>query len=205
MKVEEAIKNRRTLKVLATEFAEVKDISKDVSKILEMGHSAPFHYINSKAQEKELTSLAPWRFYVLDGDACRKLASYFEENEIAGGKIIDMLKAAQTLIQVTWTPETVENDLLVSEATNIEHIAATSAAIQNMLLAATSLGYENYWSSGGMLKEEQLFTKLGISLDEKLLGSIFLFDADTSAFKTKKGALRGRQGPIEKCAKRIKL
>ena len=141
----------------------------------------------------------------MDGEACRKLAGYFEEHEIAGGKIINMLKAAQTLIQVTWTPEKVENDSLVAESTNIEHIAATSAAIQNMLLTATSLDYENYWSSGGMLKEEGFLELLGIPLDEKLLGSVFLFDKDTSGFKTKKGALRGRQGPVEKCSKNIKL
>ena len=83
MKLQEAIKRRRTLKVLSQENVKVKDISDDVLEILEMGGKAPFHYVNTKASEKDLKSLAPWRFYVLNGASCRKLADYFLENEIA--------------------------------------------------------------------------------------------------------------------------
>ncbi len=36
--------------------------------------------------------------------------------------------------------------------TNVEHIAAAYAAIQNLLLAATARGIRNYWSSGGVLR-----------------------------------------------------
>ena len=205
MKLQEAIKSRRTLKVLSEENTVMKDISKDVSEILEMGNSAPFHYINSKAADKDLKSLAPWRFYVLDGKECNKLADYFTDNNIAGGKIIDMLRAAQSLIQVTWTPEILGETDFADQSINIEHVAATAAAVQNMLLTATALGYENYWSSGGVLKEDQFRNLLHIPLDEQLLASLFLFESDTGRFKTKKGALRGRQGTIENCSKQIKL
>lgn len=204
MKLQEAIESRRTLKVLSQENVPVKDISEDVLKILEMGGKAPFHYINSSTATKDLKSLAPWRFYVLDGKSCRKLAAYFIDNTIAAGKIIDMLRAAQSLIQVTWTPEKTEDDLL-SEKTNIEHIAATSASVQNMLLTATALGYENYWSSGGVLREDPFKELLEIPTDELLVASLFLFDADTENCKTKKGALRGRQGSVDSYSKTIEL
>jgi nitroreductase len=205
MKLQEAIKRRRTLKVLSQENVTVKNISDDVQEILEMGGKAPFHYINPKASEKDLRSLAPWRFYVLNGESCRKLADYFLENKIEGGKIIQMLRASQTLIQVTWTPEELISDLPVSGETNIEHIAATSAAVQNMLLTATALGYENYWSSGGALREDRFKEMFGIPLEEQLLASLFLFDFNTGNCKTKKGALRGRQGDIDDFSKTVNL
>jgi nitroreductase len=190
---------------LSQENLEVRAISDDVSEILQMGGKAPFHYINSKASVKSLPSLAPWRFYVLEGESCRKLADYFLENNIEGGKLIQMLRAAQTLIQVTWTPEVSERGGLLSEQSNIEHIAATSAAVQNMLLTATALGYENYWSSGGLLREDNFKELLGIPLDELLLASLFLFDSNTDTCKTKKGALRGRQGVLDSYCKTVNL
>tara|TARA_B100000809_G_scaffold38098_1_gene33317 strand:- start:7109 stop:7726 length:618 start_codon:yes stop_codon:yes gene_type:complete len=205
MILQEAIKNRRTLKVLSQENIKVRDISDDVSEIVEMGGKAPFHYINAKASDKRLKSLAPWRFYVLHGESCRKLADYFIENNIDGGKLIQMLRAAQTLIQVTWTPESSEGGDLLSEQSNIEHIAATSAAVQNMLLTATALGYENYWSSGGLLREDNFKELLGIPLDERLLASLFLYDGNTEMCKTKKGALRGRQGSLDSYSKTVSL
>lgn len=204
MKLQEAIEKRRTLKVLADKNVEVKDISLDVQEIIKMGGKAPFHYINATSALKNLKSLAPWRFYVLEGESCRKLSDFLIENNIDGGKIINMLRAAQTLIQVTWTPEKEVEPLLASNS-NIEHIAATSAAIQNMLLTATSLGYENYWSSGGVLRETFIKEHLKIPTDELLLASLFLFDQDTASMKTKKGALRGRQGDVSSFSKTIHL
>ncbi len=197
MTVQEAIEKRRTLKVLSEKNVHVTNIQADISKVLEMGGKAPFHYINGKANIQEVSSLAPWRFYVLDGESCRKLAAYYIENNIDGGKIVQMLRAAQSLIQVTWTPEPTEDGEVLSSQRNIEHIAATSAAIQNMLLTATTLGYENYWSSGGSLRETRFKELLKIPLDEALLGSLFVFESDTEGCKTKKGALRGRQGAVE--------
>jgi nitroreductase len=205
MKVQEAIKKRRTLKVLAKTNTISRDISGDMAEILEMGNAAPFHYVNSKAADKELTSLAPWRFYVLDGAVCGKLADYLVNNGIAAGKIIYMLRAAQSVIQVTWMPEASEEKNFVKQSINIEHVSATAAAVQNMLLTATSLGYENYWSSGGVLREDRFKAMFEIPLDEELLASVFLFDTKTENFKIKKGALRGRQGTIAQCSKDVKL
>ena len=76
MTVQEAIEKRRTLKVLSEKNVHVTNIQADISKVLEMGGKAPFHYINGKANIQEVSSLAPWRFYVLDGASCRKLAAY---------------------------------------------------------------------------------------------------------------------------------
>ncbi len=60
----------------------------------------------------------------------------------------------------------------------MEHIAAASAAIQNLLLAATARGISNYWSSGGVLRSAQVFQQLGIPRQQILLGAIFLFPSE---------------------------
>lgn len=204
MNVLEAISKRRTLKVMSEESLPVKDISADVNTMIAMGGKAPFHYANTESVNKDLPSLAPWRFYVLDGEGCRKLAAHYKEQGIDGGKIVTMLQAAQSLLQVTWSPVATEGNTNFDQ-TNTEHIAATAAAVQNVLLTATALGYENYWSSGGTLREKYFIDLLGIPKDEALLASVFIFDSDTSGARTKTGALRDRQGAVETYSKQIVL
>jgi nitroreductase len=93
-----------------------------------------------------------------------------------------MLAAADTLIMATWLPNRgADATSLVSESqfaptlANMEHLAAAAAAVQNLLLAATAHGLANYWSSGGVLRTDEVFDLLQIDRREILLGAIFLF------------------------------
>ena len=61
---------------------------------------------------------------------------------------------------------------------NMEHIAAASTAIQNILLGATAAGHPSYWSSGGTLRQREARTLLGIPMDEIFLGCLFVFPED---------------------------
>lgn len=194
------LSKRRTLKILSTSSLEInqpENFSNDINEMLELAGKAPFHYpANTKAVEQhQLKSIAPWRFYVLDSKACRDLAAYYLNHKIEGGKIVQMLNCATALIQATWIPEESDSKEMELNQKNIEHIAATSAAIQNLLLSATEKEYENYWSSGGTLRDENFKTLLKIPKNEQLLGSIFLFkDVDTANTKQIKGAWRNKQG-----------
>ncbi len=100
-----------------------------------------------------------------------------------------MLAAASHLIIATWLPNpansaskaessTLAHEVFEPTIDNVEHIAAASAAIQTLLLAATAAGISNYWSSGGVLRTPELFSKLGIPDNQRLLGAIFLFPAE---------------------------
>ena len=75
---------------------------------------------------------------------------------------------------------------------NMEHIAAASAAIQNVLLGATARALPNYWSSGGMLRHKELRNFLKIPLNELMIGCLFVFpkDSDTRGADIKPGKLR---------------
>lgn len=203
MSIQKTIANRRTLKVLNTENQPITDTEisiKDIEEIVDAAGRAPFHYpANEAARDMHtLKSLAPWRFYILDTKACRDLSNYYKDNHIEGGKIVQMLNTATALILGTWIPEPLDHETITFNQKNIEHIAATGAAIQNILLVATEKNYETYWSSGGSLREDSFKKLLNIPLNEQLLGSIFIFNKNNiENSKHITGAWRDQQGDIK--------
>lgn len=174
--VDQTIQNRRTVKVLAPEALPLTNLTQTVEELVATAGWAPFHYPSQERHHLDLESPVPWRFYMLDAATCRQLAAQLADKQY--GKIVDMLNSAHALIQATWLPSQVKEDnkeLYEPSLANMENIAAVSAAVQNILLAATARGIPNYWSSGGVLREDDLFIRMQISPSEILLGSIFLF------------------------------
>lgn len=188
MTIDHIIKQRKTEKVLASKPLVPKskvDFRNTINELLDLAAHAPYHLICNEQHRTntDLISTLPYRFYVLSGQTCRHTAKFIKENKIEAGKIIDMLDAADALFLVTWLPEPSANNIdgNMREVTfdgnlpNMEHIAATAAAIQNVLLGATARGISNYWSTGGKLRSAELKNHLGIPAQEILAGSIFLF------------------------------
>lgn len=221
--IDEIIKNRKTNKVLANKpwdislnGSEKENLIRD---LLELAASGPYHYKSDEANHKsELTSSLPYRFYTLDTKACRKTSDYIAEKEIQAGIIKNMLDAADLLFMVTWLPEPEENKnpfkVIDTEAVpfdgnlkNMEHIAAGSAAIQNVLLGATERGLLSYWSSGGVLRQHQLRSYLSVPLDEILLGTVFIFpkDSHSKGAIVRKGGLSDTGKEINTWSKRVIL
>ncbi len=181
-----AIRRRRTVKVLSeTPLPPTPADTDFIETLLQSAYWAPQHYPCFARHQQHLPSPLPWRFYVLDSQTCRDLAKKLTAAEIKIGKINAMLNSADYLIQATWCPlpmaETAAPNIIFDgNAVNMEHIAATGAAVQNLLLSATALGHENYWSSGGPLREAFAFKLMGIPAAEILLGALFIFPAEDS-------------------------
>lgn len=214
MNIKDAISKRRTVKVLGDDPWDIPggNFIEKAEKILESAAYAPFHYQAAEVHRKGLLdSVVPWRVYIVPAVACRKLADYIQQHEIKAGKILSMLFTADALFQVTWLPD--ESDPANEQPfepnlRNMEHIAAASAAIQNMLLTATSLNVPNYWSSGGVLRKPEFYDKLGISKREILLGSVFLFPEGSDTPKRHQvsfGGLRDKKGGISTWSETITL
>ncbi len=218
---QQAIQQRRTLKVMADPdkpIAVCKDQEVEFRPVLDeliaLAAQAPFHYTCHRShQSGELSGGLPWRFYILEASDCRELLVHLQAQGIDGGKIMGMLAAAKALIQVTWLPEPMYEDMNQANALyepslkNMEHIAAASAAIQNLLLGATAHDLENYWSSGGVLREQPTYDYLNIPEQELLLGAIFLFDKqDTKNHEVtlKGGGLAEQRGEMSSWATYIK-
>ncbi len=219
MNTDQAIKNRKTEKILATKALNIPDnntnLHNTITQLLDLAAHAPFHHVcNNVHSEKELNSALPWRSYVLDTTNCRKLLEYINVNNIKAGKINNMLAVANALIITTWLPEPMDNKvqndtsiIYTGNLKNMEHIAAASSAIQNILLGATSRNIPNYWSSGGVLRNDTLFNFLKIPLNEILLGALFLFPEDSQKLNVtiKHGALRNKGKELPTWSKFIEL
>lgn len=179
-----------------------------IDGILSAAGEAPFHKPAAKEHRNgRLEGIQPWRCYHLDSTQCRNLRLQITESGDTT-KTPKMLAVADYLIQVTWLPNPGQSagaNLFDPSIQNMEHIAAASAAIQNMLLAATARNIPNYWSSGGVLRSPATFEMMGIPAAEILLGSIFLFPGDLAGATVSPGGLRVSRSPVERWARAVQL
>ncbi len=199
------LNSRRTDKVLGNPDSPLPvtgNHRKNVDALLESAGRAPFHFPNDPSYRKSMNSPVPWRFYKVDSESCRKLMNQLASPDAGAGKIAAMLAAADALIQVTWQPEQTDEKPaaghdFVATHRNMEHIAATAAAIQSLLLMATNSGYRTYWSSGGVLRSPEIFSQLGMDRREVLMGAVFLFPQDVGDAQVKAGNWHDKRGTPE--------
>jgi nitroreductase len=196
--VDGVIRERRTSKVLADEPLPAVSAREAVEEVVATAGWAPFHKAAARVHQESgvLTSIVPWRFHLLDAPACRALRQVLLERGDKS-KVPRMLAAATALVQATWLPNPPKEaaaGLFEATEENMEHVAAAGAAVQNLLLAATARGFRSYWSSGGALRGAEAFGWMGIPAGEILLGSVFLFPADTGDAEVAPGSHRDRRG-----------
>jgi nitroreductase len=55
-----------------------------------------------------------------------------------------------------------------------ERLAATAAAVQNLLLAATALGYGAMWRTGAPARDPYVQAALGFAADDDIIGFVYL-------------------------------
>jgi nitroreductase len=202
MQVDDVIRTRKTEKVLATHDLPTRDIRASIDEILGLAGLAPFHRACEESHKTVgMAGIEPWRFHVLDSAACRHLHPRLPKEN--AGKIPAMLAAADALIMATWLPNSGQATPMGDEPgfaltlANVEHIAAASAAIQNLLLAATARSISNYWSSGGVLRLPEVFELLDIPTNQILLGAIFLFPSEIGDSELAVSKLRPLRTPRE--------
>ncbi|MEM6885874.1 MAG: nitroreductase [Verrucomicrobiota bacterium] len=197
--VESVIRQRATEKVLCgledrePVAAEVEAIHQPlVQAALESAGWAPFHY------SRAVDSIAePWRAHVLWNQQTRQLSRYLSEVLQIQTKEPQLAAACSALVLITWLPEIHATEPEDPKVTirNEEHLAAASAMVQNLLLLLTAHSMGNYWSSGGCLRNAEVFQYLQIPQEERLLAAVFieypeLPDSSSDAIMRKPGALR---------------
>lgn len=136
-----AIRARRTVK----DFTGAALPRADVERLLDLANQAPTHRLTQ-----------PWRFYALDQAGIVRLAAHLlAEPAIAAvpdpakgaAKLATLLKRLPTLgamVLVTWVRDP-------APAIDLEDHAAASAAVQNLLLAATAADIGSFWSTNPAL------------------------------------------------------
>ena len=147
----EIIKNRRNTKKFTDEI--VSD--ENVELILECGTWAPNH-----------RNTEPWRFYVSKtGSGFRDalLTAMIEDQEMRSGKEVTDVQRNNFHSQVNQSPILifVYSEIVEIDAISEENYAAVCCAIQNMQLAAESVGLGIGWSTGKMSKNTSVRADLG--------------------------------------------
>ena len=167
------IRNRRTVKPQTMNGKRIPD--EQVSELLALADWAPTH-----------GNTEPWRFYVYAGDGvarfCQQHAELYRQHvaeerfTVAGyEKLLHMGDKASHVIVAVMR----RGDLPKIPA--LEEIAATSAAIQNLLLGAQASGIAAYWGSGGMAYQPPMKDLLGLREEDLVLGVLYLGYSDEPA------------------------
>ncbi|NDK56279.1 nitroreductase family protein [Pontibacter fetidus] len=160
------IRSRRTVKPPQMSGARIPD--EQVWQLLSLADWAPTH-----------GHTEPWRFVVY---ADTKVTRFCQSHA-------DLYK--QETPQDKYQPEKYEKLLHMGDKAShvivaymrrgdlpkipvLEEIAATSCAIQNLLLGATASGIASYWGSGGMAYHPAMKEMLGLREEDIVLGILYL-------------------------------
>ncbi len=139
-----------------------------IRQIIEAGTWAPNHHLTE-----------PWRFFVLQGEARTALGKVM--SGVAAARETDPAVASQAAERAITKPLRAPYVIAVGVEPSIdpsippiEEIAAGSAAVQNMLLAAEALGLAAIWRSGWIAFEPEVREHFGISPRGTMLGFVYV-------------------------------
>ncbi|RYE17309.1 MAG: nitroreductase [Sphingobacteriales bacterium] len=158
------IKNRRTIKPAVMNGQKIPN--GHIAAILELADWAPTHGLTE-----------PWRFVIYENpaDFCKLHAELYKEHTPAENFKDGTYNNLMTLgnnashIIVAYMKRGSNPNIPV-----VEELAATSAAIQNILLSATALNIGTFWSTGGMTLKPALKTALELGAEDQVLGLFYL-------------------------------
>lgn len=141
-----AINKRRTAKVFSG-----SPVSRDlVRQLVEAAVMAPNHRLTQ-----------PWRFAAIDAEGVARLVAQVQTPPLSLavdarklGAICERMARCGAVIQITCLRNA---DAEVQR----EDLAATAAAVQNLLLAATGLGLGSFWSTSPLMAHAEVLRWFG--------------------------------------------
>jgi nitroreductase len=165
MSVMDAIRGRRSVGKVLPDLPP-RDA---IETILEAGTWAPCHHVTE-----------PWRFSVIAGDAREQLGDVMArakvERLIRQGKPTEgeferaKAKAVRAPVIIAVAVEPAEGPKVVE----IEEVEAGAAAVQNMLLAAHSLGLATIWRTGDPAYDADVKRFLELTPAAHIIGFVYL-------------------------------
>lgn len=167
METIEAIQTRRSI----PKVQETQPSRELIEKVIEVAQWAPNHYHTE-----------PWSFEVLTGAGRDKLGKAYgrinieelgpeaaeEEKVLAREKGFTKARRAPVIIVVKVQPSEQKNVIFVEE------VAATACAVQNMLLAAHSIGLGAMWRTGKPAYHPIMKETFGVTGEGLVLGFIYI-------------------------------
>ncbi len=137
-----------------------------IEQLLDAAVQAPNHY-----------KVRPWRFVVLTGEARHRLgdamsASLRERHPEFPQEAFN--KAHDTPLQAPVVIAVGVDKPSEAKVSQIENIAATAAATENLLLAAQALGLGAKWRTGEWAEDLKVKEFLGFQADQYIIGFIYV-------------------------------
>ncbi|PTX18491.1 nitroreductase [Pontibacter mucosus] len=181
--IKQVIETRRTTKPPKMNGQRIPD--EQIMQLLQLADWAPTH-----------GHTEPWRFIVYSDEArqhfCQQHAELYKQHIPADKFIQDKYEKLRHMgEQASHILVTYMRRGELPKIPELEEIAATSCAIQNLLLGASALGLASYWGSGGMAYHPAMKNHLQLREQDIVLGILYLGYGDNAAHPGK------RQVPLE--------
>jgi nitroreductase len=170
MTVFETIKRRRSI----GKMTKRRPTQAQIERILEAATHAPNHH---KAE--------PWKFFVLAGKAREELGAIMQES-LRASLISGPKQLSEEQIQAILNKERskpLRSPVLIVVAAqhphdpkivDIENVAATAAAVQNMLLTAEEMGLAAMWRTGNAAYDPRVKKWLGLAAEDHIVSIMYL-------------------------------
>lgn len=125
----------------------------------------------------------PWRFIVFANDKAAAFARrhaelyrrFTDPNTFTEQKYNNLVRLGENVshIVIAWMKRVSNHKI-----PEIEEVCATAAAIQNILLTATSLDIASFWSTGGITHHPALRHEFNMGDEDRILGMLYLGYSD---------------------------
>lgn len=161
-----AIKTRRSVR----KVKEIVPPDDMIRELIDAGRRGPNHF-----------NTEPWHYYVLKGNGRAKLGKVYgelavkelenpdqDQKDIAMAKGIAKANRAPVIIVITVEPGN------QTKVRKVEEVAATACAVENMLLAAHSLGLGAMWRTGDAAYTPEMKKAFGVSDRGLVLGYVYV-------------------------------
>jgi nitroreductase len=166
MSVFDIIKRRRSIGKMTAEAP----TREQIERLLEAATHAPNHH-----------KVEPWRFFVLAGKAREELGAILVESLARRMEETTSEKAVAMLAKERHKP--LRSPVLIVVASEyptqpkvleIENIAATAAAVENMLLTAEEMGLAAMWRTGDGAYDPRVKQWLGLKPEDAIVAFVYL-------------------------------
>ena len=155
--------------VVANDLCEPGPNESELDRILRAAHRVPDH-----------KKLGPWRFIVFTGDARSRFGAVLKQqamalNSEASDKLLEF--EAQRFLRAPVVIAVVSSPVENPKAPEWEQVLSAGAACQNILLAATALGYHAQWLTEWYAYDEVIKRSLDIRAHEGVAGFMYIGSA----------------------------
>ena len=135
-----------------------------LQNILKAGLRAPDH-----------AGLSPWQFVVVSGDGLNRLGAVYKKAAIASNMADkDIARAEQLPLRAPMLIVAIAKFKQHDKVPQVEQIAATACAVQNMQMAALAQGYGGMWRTGSYATNEVVRAEFGLQPQDEIVGFLYL-------------------------------